>query len=87
MQIFEAPAETRRGALGAALRRIARRAPSGPIEVPERVTSFRTIGYDERALPGLRHLRQDLPDAAAEARPLTAEAIHELMAAVEKAAP
>ncbi len=87
MQIFEAPAETRRGALGVALRRIARRAPSGPIEVPEHVTSFRTIGYDERLCLGCGTCARICPTQAAEARPLTAEAIHDLMAAVEKAAP
>ncbi|MGD0997049.1 MAG: 4Fe-4S binding protein [Thermoleophilia bacterium] len=88
MQIFEAPEGTRRGALGAALRRIARRAPSGPIEVPERVTSFRTIGYDELVCLGCGTCARICPTQAAEALPLTAEKIHELMAAVAgKAAP
>ena len=53
-QLFDAPAESRRGALGAALRRIARREPEGPeglVEVPPRVTIYRTIVYDaERCL-------------------------------------
>ena len=73
-QLFDAPPESRRGALGAALRRVARHAPAGPIEVPARVTVFRTIVYDDEQLPGLRHLRPRLPDrghrgAAAEGGP------------------
>ncbi len=40
------PDGSRRGALGAALRRIARHDPDGPIQVPERVSTYRTIVYD-----------------------------------------
>ncbi len=88
LQIFEAPEGTRRGALGAALRRIARHAPAGPIEVPERVTSFRTIGYDEDLCLGCGTCARICPTQAAEAQPLSAAKIHELMTAVaEKAAP
>ena len=45
-QLLAAPADSRRGELGAALRRIARHEPSGLVEVPERVTVYRTIQYD-----------------------------------------
>jgi len=41
-----APPDSRRGALGEALRKIARHQPSGPIEVPGRVSSFRSIVYE-----------------------------------------
>jgi Fe-S-cluster-containing hydrogenase component 2 len=44
-QLLDAPEGSRRGAMGAALRRLARRAPAGPIAVPPRVTTFRTIAY------------------------------------------
>jgi ferredoxin len=86
-QLLDAPEGSQRGALGAALRRIARRAPDGPIEVPERVTSFRTIGYDEQVCLGCGTCARICPTQAAEARPLTAETIREFTAgATEKAA-
>ena len=61
-QLFAAPPESRRGALGAALRAIARHAPSGPIEVPERVTAFRTIVYDAEKCLGCGACARSLPD-------------------------
>ena len=87
MQIFEAPAGTQRGAMGAALRRLARHAPSGPIEVPDRVTSFRAIGYDEELCLGCGTCARICPTQAAEAQPLSAEKIHELMTPAREAAP
>jgi ferredoxin len=49
--LLMAPPETRRGALGAVLRRLARREPEGSIEVPERVRSYRSIvHFPERCL-------------------------------------
>jgi formate hydrogenlyase subunit 6/NADH:ubiquinone oxidoreductase subunit I len=50
-QLLDAPAGSQRGALGAALRRIARHEPDGPVDVPERVRTYRTTTYEvERCL-------------------------------------
>ena len=42
-QLLDAPERSRRGELGAALRRLMQHEPDGPIEVPERVTVYRTL--------------------------------------------
>ena len=81
IQLFEAPADSRRGALGAALRRVARRAPSGPIEVPDRVTTFRSILYDPEVCLGCGTCARVCPTQAAEARPLTAGEVHKTVTA------
>jgi ferredoxin len=66
-QLLEAPADSRRGALGAALRRLQRRAPDGPIEVPARVTTFRTIEYDAETCLGCGACVRACPAEAIEA--------------------
>ncbi len=68
-QLLDAPPDTRRGALGAALRRIAHRAPDGPIEVPPRVTVFRTIVYDDTLCLGCGTCARGCPAAAIETLP------------------
>jgi NAD-dependent dihydropyrimidine dehydrogenase PreA subunit len=66
-QLFDAPADSRRGALGAALRSIARHAPAGVIEVPARVTVFRTIVYDDEQCLGCGACARTCPSEAIEA--------------------
>lgn len=66
-QLLDAPAGSRRGALGAALRRIARREPAGPIEVPPRVTVYRTIVYDAELCLGCGTCARNCPADAIEA--------------------
>ena len=75
MQLFAAPPESRRGALGEALRKIARHQPTGPIEVPERVSSFRSIVYDADKCIGCGACARICPTGAVEATPVSAEAI------------
>lgn len=67
-QLLAAPAGSRRGALGAALRRIARREPTAPIKVPPRVTVFRTIVYDAERCLGCGTCVRACPAEAIEAR-------------------
>jgi len=66
-QLLDAPAESRRGALGAAMRRLQRRAPSGPIEVPTRVATYRTIVYDSERCLGCGACARACPADAIEA--------------------
>jgi formate hydrogenlyase subunit 6/NADH:ubiquinone oxidoreductase subunit I len=68
-QLLEAPAGSRRGAVGAALRRIARRAPADPIQVPPRVTAYRTIVYDAERCLGCGTCARGCPADAIEALP------------------
>ena len=73
-QLLSAPADARRGALGAALRRIARNAPTQLIAVPERVTTYRTISYDVERCLGCGACARSCPVEAIEARPAIAGA-------------
>lgn len=66
-QLLDAPPESRRGALGAALRRLQRRAPDGPIEVPTRVTTYRTIEYEAASCLGCGACVRACPSEAIEA--------------------
>jgi ferredoxin len=68
-QLLAAPADSRRGALGAALRRLARHEPSGLVEVPERVTIYRTIQYDAEKCLGCGACARGCPVEAIEAQP------------------
>jgi len=67
-QLLDAPPESRRGALGAALRRIARHEPEGPVAVPPRVTVFRTIVYDAELCLGCGACTRGCPAEAIEAQ-------------------
>jgi len=66
-QLLDAPPESRRGALGTALRRLQRHAPTGPITVPARVTTYRTIDYDAAACLGCGACARACPSEAIEA--------------------
>jgi len=66
-QLLDAPGDSRRGALGAALRRIARRCPTEPIAIPPRVTVFRTILYDAGLCLGCGACARNCPADAIEA--------------------
>jgi ferredoxin len=72
-QLLEAPAGSRRGELGDALRRLMRHAPDGPVVVPLRVTAYRTITYDARLCLGCGTCARGCPVGAVEARPTLAE--------------
>jgi ferredoxin len=71
-QLYDAPAGTTRGALGAALRRIARHEPDGAFEVPERVRTFRTIEFDRTRCLGCGACTRACPTGAVTARPVNA---------------
>jgi len=75
MQLFAAPPDSRRGELGAALRTIARHQPSGPIEVPARVSAYRSIVYDAERCIGCGACARICPTGAVEATPVPAEEI------------
>jgi ferredoxin len=68
-QLLDAPAGSRRGDLGDALRRIMRHEPDGPVEVPPRVTVLRTIAYDDAQCLGCGTCARGCPAEAIEARP------------------
>jgi NAD-dependent dihydropyrimidine dehydrogenase PreA subunit len=72
-QLLDAPADSRRGALGDALRRIMRHAPDGPVDVPPRVTVLRTIVYDDEKCLGCGTCVHGCPAVAIEARPPKAD--------------
>jgi coenzyme F420-reducing hydrogenase gamma subunit len=72
-QLLDAPADSRRGALGGALRRLMRHQPDGPVEVPERVTVYRTIIYDDEKCLGCGTCARGCPAEAIEARPPKAD--------------
>jgi NAD-dependent dihydropyrimidine dehydrogenase PreA subunit len=73
-QLLDAPADSRRGVLGDALRRIMRHAPDGPVEVPPRVTVFRTVVHYEEKCLGCGTCVRGCPALAIEARPPQADA-------------
>ena len=73
-QLLDAPADSRRGALGGALRRLMRHEPDGPVEVPERVTVYRTIVYDNEKCLGWGTCVRGWPAEAIEARRPQADA-------------
>lgn len=73
-QLLDAPPESRRGMLGAALRRIARHEPGCPVEVPPRVTVYRTIVYDADLCLGCGACARGCPAEAIEAQAPRVEA-------------
>jgi ferredoxin len=72
-QLLEAPAGSRRSALGDALRRVMRHRPAEPIAVPPRVTVYRTIVHDVDKCLGCGTCARGCPVTAIEARPPRAE--------------
>ena len=72
-QLFSAPPGTGRGALGAALRRVARHQPDGPIAVPARVRTFRAIVFVADRCAGCGACVRACPTGAVEARPVPVE--------------
>jgi len=68
-QLLAAPAGSRRGELGAALRRLARHAASAPVAVPPRVSVYRTIVYDVGRCLGCGTCARACPAGAIEALP------------------
>lgn len=73
-QLLDAPAGSRRGALGDVLRRVMKHEPDGAIEVPPRVTVLRTISYDDEKCLGCGTCARTCPAEAIEARPPKATA-------------
>lgn len=73
-QLLSAPAGSRRGALGDALRRIMRHEPDGLVAVPARVTVLRTMAYDDEKCLGCGTCARGCPAEAIEARPPRAAA-------------
>ena len=68
-QLLDAPADSRRGQLGGALRRLMKHAPDGAVEVPERVTVYRTIAYDDDKCLGCGTCARNCPVEAIDALP------------------
>ena len=75
-QLLGAPAGSRRGDLGAVLRVLMRHEPTGPVAVPDRVTVYRTIEYDESRCLGCGTCARTCPAGAIEVRPPAAEVAH-----------
>ena len=69
--LYAAPAGTGRGELAAALHRIARHAPTGPIRVPERVLTFRAIVFDPQRCVGCGACARACPTGAVVAGPIS----------------
>jgi ferredoxin len=67
--LLSAPQHTRRGELGAALGKLARRAAEGPVQVPERVKVFRAIVYWPDKCLGCGACARICPSEAIELRP------------------
>jgi len=73
--LLRAPVGSRRGALGEALRRIARREPSGLIPVPERVRTFRDVTFAPQRCLGCGACVRACPTGALLARPVPLSAV------------
>ena len=67
-QLLDAPAGSRRGELGAALRSLQRREPAEPIEVPPRVATYRTVAYEAEPCLGCGACARVCPAEAIETR-------------------
>jgi ferredoxin len=68
-QLLDAPAGSRRGELGVALRRLMHIEPADRIAVPPRVTVFRTILHDDERCIGCGTCARNCPVNAIEAQP------------------
>jgi len=73
--LYAAPPGTGRGALAAALHRIARHPPRGPIRVPERCVTFRGILFDADRCIGCGACTRASPTGAVEAGPVPVAAM------------
>ncbi len=74
-QLYDAPAGTTRGELGAALRRIARHEPDGWFAVPPRVRTFRAIEFDPSRCLGCGACTRACPTGALTAQPVEVGAL------------
>lgn len=67
--LLSAPDSTQRGALGTALRKLARQSPAGPIQVPERVRVYRSIIHSPDKCLGCGTCARTCPARAIDKRP------------------